>query len=303
MLPLGRRNLTVEDGYALGFVVGNATQLRALSLAHNPSLTADGVLPIAAAIAQCPHLSELDLSDTAMLRGETMTGDGSPHRLHPQLDRLEVRCLSVLSDSLRKTKVTSLAVGGVGMGARELHLLAPAWSAVAYGDAPLRLSHLRLGHNKLGDDGAAELARSLARVGSLTVLDLQANRIGCAGAAALAALLETSPRLHVLSLRANRVSSTGAAALAQGCLLAERISWLDLGLNPVGVGGDAGLRRLSTCLATGAAPRLERLSLDGSGLAARHRQWLREAHAARDALSERFGLVPLEVVMVVLQQR
>jgi hypothetical protein len=292
LIQLARRALSVMDGYAVGFVVRNSHDLRALSLAHNPALTSDGVFPIAQAIAFCPRLVALDLSDTSMLRRSLMPGDGNPHGLDPRHDWLESRAIAALSNSLGKTVVTDLAVERVGMRKNELHLLASAWASVADGIAPLQLQTLRLGGNALGDDGVAELARSLARVGSLQVLVLDTNRIGCAGAAALAGVLATSPRLRSLSVRANRICAQGTAALARGLALADWLAHLDMGLNPVGVGGDLGTRALADVVASGAATRLERLTFDGSGLGARHGKQLRAAAATRRQLppDPRFGL-------------
>jgi hypothetical protein len=281
LLQLARRGLGVSDGYAVGFIVRNARELRVLSLAHNPSMTADGVLPIVQAVALAPRLLGIDLSHTAMLRRATLPGDGNPHGLEARLDRLDPRAISALAKSLVKTSVVRLSIEGVGMRSNELHLLANAWDTVTDGLGPLRLEALRLGENELGDDGVLELARSLACVGTLNVLDVRSCRVGDRGAAALAGVLETSPRLRVLSVRGNGIGSQGTAALARGLSLADWLAHLDLGRNPVGVGGDAGVRALADVLAGGRAPRLERLSLDGSGLAARHAQRLRKAEVVR----------------------
>lgn len=280
-LQLSRRALDVSDGYALGFIVRNARHLRVLSVSHNPTLTADGVWPIAQAVAMCPCLTSLDLSHISLLRRALTAGDGNPHGLDARHDHLEARALSVLSASLRKTSVRELALEGNAMRQKELHLLSPAWSAVANADQPLLLETLRIGHNELGASGAAELARSLSKVGSLRVLDVRANRIGNAGAAAIAQLLDTAPKLRSLCVRENEISSQGIAALARSTALADWLSLLDLSLNPVGVGGDAGVRALGEVVGNGGAPRLTQVILVSCGLGASHRQRLRAASAAR----------------------
>lgn len=290
VLQLARRDLGVSDGFALGFIVRSTHDLRILSVANNPGLTADGVVPIAQAVAMCPRLAALDLSCTGLLRRGSMPGDGSSHGL--EATRLDARALSALSASLRKTAVVELSVRGVCMRDKELHLLAPAWSAVANGQQPLRLEILRLGQNELGDAGARELARSLCKVGTLRVLDVSANRIGNAGAAALAQLLDTAPRLRVLCARDNQIGAPGVSALARSTELADWLACLDLGANPVGVGGDAGVGALSKVIGSGGAPRLEQVVLDSCGLGKQSRQRLRAASAARRELPPHplFGL-------------
>ncbi|KAG8470759.1 hypothetical protein KFE25_009180 [Diacronema lutheri] len=304
-LQLARRDLAVPDGYALGFIVRHASDLRALSVAHNPALTADGAWPIAHAIAFCPRLTALNLSHTSLLRRAVLPGDGNPHGLDAQRNRLDARAVALLSSSLRKTAVVELAVEGNAMRQRELHLLAAAWASVIGADPPLQLRTLRLGHNELGDPGAIELARSLARVGSLRVLDVRANRIGDGGAAALARVLDTAPRLLVLCARANQIGARGTAALAPSLALAHWLARLDLGQNPLGVGGDEGVRALCETLGAGGAVRLEELCLDGSGLGARHKQRLQAAHDTREALPAHPTLgrrMPLHILTVASEK-
>ena len=116
------------------------------------------------------------------------------------------------------------------------------------------LSHLEMGSNLLGDDGALELAAGLMEGGrNLTWLSLHSNGIGDAGAEALAGALARHPTLRTLSLWENDIGDAGVAALAAALAGNQALEELSLALNPRV--GDAGLASLAEALAADNALR------------------------------------------------
>ena len=96
------------------------------------------------------------------------------------------------------------------------------------------LTDLNLRLNNIGDKGAAALGKALEVNGVLTNLDLWNNNIGDEGAKALASALRVNAVLKTLDLYANNIRVEGAAAIAQalrgnGVLKSIDLSWNNLG--------------------------------------------------------------------------
>jgi len=290
-IQLSRRSLRSADGPALAFLLKSSPRLEILGLANNPGLTADGMKPIAEAITYCPALVALDVSRTGLLTRTVGPGDGHANSFEARHEKLDPRAAIALAQSLRSRFVKELAVEGLGFRAHSLHLLHRAWSTAGDGKDVMSLLRLRIGDNRLGDEGARELVNSLRRVGTLTEVDVSANGIGDAGAGALRDLLEWSGNLQVLTAAHNRLGPGGLHKIAHALHLATKLVALDLSGNCLVVGGNRGVRALCESLGSAAAPRLRELNLAQAGLTPHHTKML--AHSAM--LRVEVGLVELEV--------
>jgi len=80
--------------------------------------------------------------------------------------------------------------------------------------AKCSIRHVRLGFNRIGDEGAAALATGIHPDTSLTCLDLEGNQIGDDGADAIIAALEASVRRVEVRLQGNPVSADRMEAIA-----------------------------------------------------------------------------------------
>jgi Ran GTPase-activating protein (RanGAP) involved in mRNA processing and transport len=75
------------------------------------------------------------------------------------------------------------------------------------------LTTLDLGWNRIGDEGATELASMLRANATLTTLDLSGNRIGDEGATELASMLGANTTLAKLNLCSNDIDAAGDVLL------------------------------------------------------------------------------------------
>ena len=200
------------------------------------------------------------------------------------------------SASLRQLNLERKGITAAGCAAMAAALLAGNGSSCpAVGGG---IEELLLGHDSIGGEGLAAVlegfsSRRKSGAGSLRSLDLSGCGLeGSAGAAALAAALQPGGGLHgllTLRLDGNEVGPSGVAALApalgsaaslqqlhlQSCSLGSDgaaalaaalpadLTVLDLSGNELGSPGAAAL---AAALAAGAAPRLSKLLLCGSGL-------------------------------------
>ncbi|MFG2948033.1 gala protein [Streptomyces adustus] len=145
-----------------------------------------------------------------------------------------------------------------GLGAAGVARLMPVAAASAHA------THVLLGTNAIGDDGARTVADALADDHGLRTLYLGCNRIGPAGVTALADALSTDGTVRALWLKRNPVGDDGARALA--AMLRRNTALRTLDLVNTGVTTD-GLRALLDVLADRPSP-VERLFLGGNGLTA-----------------------------------
>ena len=91
-----------------------------------------------------------------------------------------------------------------------------ALAAALQGGVAPNLTHLLLGCNSIGRDGAIELAAALYFCPLLLSLDLHGNSVGDDGCVAIGAALTAGavPSLDLLDLSANRIEDRGCIALA-----------------------------------------------------------------------------------------
>ncbi|MGW2821985.1 gala protein [Streptomyces sp. NPDC001443] len=145
-----------------------------------------------------------------------------------------------------------------GLGAAGAARLMPVAAASAHA------THILLGTNAIGDDGARTVADALADGHGLRTLYLGCNRIGRDGVTALADALSTDGTVRALWLKRNPVGDDGARALA--AMLRRNTTLRTLDLVNTGLTTD-GLRALLDALTDRTGP-VERLFLGGNGLTA-----------------------------------
>ena len=131
-----------------------------------------------------------------------------------------------------------------------------------------RLEELCLNANRIGEAGAAALARAATdgALPRLQSLDLDRNRIGDGGVRALAAAVAGGAlaRLEELDLDDNEIGDAGAEALAAACANAAtlpRLTTLELAFNQI---GDGGMRALAAAIAGGGLAALRAVRLAGN---------------------------------------
>ncbi|MFI0965764.1 gala protein [Streptomyces sp. NPDC021080] len=125
-------------------------------------------------------------------------------------------------------------------------------------------THVLLGTNAIGDEGARSVAGSLTDGHGLHTLYLGCNRIGPDGVTALTDALATDGTVYALWLKRNPVGDHGARALA--AMLRRNTTLRTLDLVNTGLTVD-GLRALCETLTNRPSP-VERLFLGGNGLTA-----------------------------------
>ena len=127
---------------------------------------------------------------------------------------------------------------------------------------------------KVGDEGAMEIAKALSSDRSLKLLDLWSNGVGPRGAAALAEALAQNTVLQKLYLNENKLGAEGAASMAKAIASNRALTSLWLSRNGI---GDAGAEALAEQLRNNRARRLEALDLWGNGITSRGGMLLAEA--------------------------
>ena len=131
---------------------------------------------------------------------------------------------------------TTLNVDASNISDQDTQLLA---SALECNDT---LTHLSVAANSIGADGAAHLAKAVARnQGALTLLNLSGNKIGNDGATALAAAMQRSSSLAKLQLANCEIGDEGASMLAEALLRNPRLVQLDMRYNRIGSKGASNL--------------------------------------------------------------
>ena len=118
------------------------------------------------------------------------------------------------------------------------------------------LTHLDLGLNGMGPNGAESLGEVLGQRATLTHLNLSGNLIGPAGAQSLARVLGNVTALVHLDLSGNDIGQEGEQSLVGVLVHSTRLTHLDLGFNEIGADGAESLMMLMQCTA------LTRLNLD-----------------------------------------
>lgn len=145
-----------------------------------------------------------------------------------------------------------------GLGTAGAARLMPVAAASAHA------THVLLGTNAIGDEGARSVAEALTDGHGLHTLYLGCNRIGPEGAIALAGALATDGTVRALWLKRNPVGDDGARAIAATLRRNTALRTLDLVNTGLTTGG---LRALLDAL-TGRPVPVERLFVGGNGLTA-----------------------------------
>ncbi len=216
------------EAISAGFLALSVCALRTLNLRSN-SIGSSGGVKLADWIARCPCLTELDVSGNpigsaaAVAIGKSLESSCSRNNLSV-LDASECRIesagvVALLSRmeslvSLTSLKLAQNSAGDTGAKAVSDFLLRSA--------SGTKLMELNLGDNQIGESGAIELAKGLAKAGSLTEVELKGNLIGPAGGAAVldSLALAGSQRINLVELQDCGIGDRGAEAM--GRLLARR---------------------------------------------------------------------------------
>jgi len=109
------------------------------------------------------------------------------------------------------------------------------------------LTHLDLGLNWMGPNGAERLGAVLGQRTTLTHLNLSGNLIGPAGAQSLARVLGNFTALVHLDLSGNDIGQEGEQSLVGVLVHSTRLTHLDLGFNEIGADGAEILMMLMQC--------------------------------------------------------
>lgn len=228
---------------------------------------AQSAAQLAAALATCNQLQSLKL----MLRhmdAEHATALATTLRQHSTLQSLEVSGAAGDEDLNDEIDTEALCValsGNTTLTALNLRGSSAHGSAAALVHAlqagmPLRLLDLADTFIVEGDDAIA-LARALARISTLTCLDLSGNHIGAAGAAELASALRGLTALQSLDVSRCQMEPADVGAVCNALAGSATLMDLNIGGNTFGAEGGAALGKLlARC------PSLQTLTMLGFGV-------------------------------------
>ncbi|XP_051024520.1 LOW QUALITY PROTEIN: protein NLRC5 [Acomys russatus] len=174
-------NNALGDPTALELAQRLPPQLRVLCLPSS-NLGPEGVLCLAQALEQCPHIEEVSFAENNLAGGVPQFCKRLP--LLKQIDLVSCK----IEDQAAKHLATNL-------------MLCPA------------LEEILLSWNLLGDEAAAELAQVLPQLGQLKKVDLEKNRITACGAQLLAQGLVQGSCVPVIRLWNNPIPADVARNL------------------------------------------------------------------------------------------
>ena len=167
--------------------------------------------PAASVMPSAAPAASIELSPATAAAAATPT-EPPPQPTDAESEAALSRMGSAVLGSLT-AELTSLYLGLRGLTDADLAALGPMLSAARVES----ITTCNLSHNKLGDEGAASLARALSTgAPALQRLALHENRIGDGGMAALAHAMRPggAPGLRELRIGFNQVGDGGIAALA-----------------------------------------------------------------------------------------
>ncbi|CAM4892110.1 unnamed protein product [Rotaria socialis] len=141
---------------------------------------------------------------------------------------------------LRNATLTTLDISSNKIGADGAKQLA---NALANNKT---LTTLNLLFNEIGEDGAKHLADALANNKTLTTLNIAWNKIGNEGAGYLANALDNSKTLTTLDISSNKIGADGAKQLANTLANNKTLTTLNLLFNEI---GEDGAKHLADVLA------------------------------------------------------
>ena len=222
----------------------------------------DKICPPAVVKLSRPFRGEVE-QDSMRVQFLTLNATDRIHHILTQLETMTSRC-----------NITTLDVSKAGITRKDAERLAGVLAQCP------ELSHLNLGGNQLGDEGAARLARVLPLCPALAHLDLCGNWIEDEGTARLAAVLEQCPALSRLDLADNSIRDEGAGKLAGVLPQCPALSHLYLKRNII---GDEGAGRLAEVLPQ--CPALSHLNLSSNEIGEEGKGILEEALSKCPGLS------------------
>ncbi|RLN51872.1 hypothetical protein BBJ29_005873 [Phytophthora kernoviae] len=192
--------------------------LSILNLANN-QFSARGLEALAAFVAQCPNLLQLDVSLNLLVSTSSENG-ASACSLRPLIDILDAKDRKAL-------QVVDLSCTG---------LTDSCISELIRADFSKEIMKLYLRSNALTDETAIMLGNALPHM-KIEVLSLAGNTLGNCGAASLAFVLDQSSTLQTLDLDENQIGQEGIASFyhaISGMAVPFPLRYLHLGRNPNG---------------------------------------------------------------------
>ena len=211
--------------------------LSALTLGQG-SLKLPGLHALAGSLAALSRLSSLDLANNAL-------GDAGAAALAPALPLLagSLRRLCLSGNGFNAEGVAELALTMAGLtGLQALDLDGSLYDGSVSALTPClaqltTLTLLRLGRNRIAEEGLAALVPCLARMTMLQHLGLGGCYMGDEGASpmmsSLGAVLGNLVSLTHLDVSSNELFDVGAAALADGLLHLTALRHLDVAHNGI----------------------------------------------------------------------
>ncbi|GMH51252.1 hypothetical protein TrST_g10856 [Triparma strigata] len=208
-----------NEGMSPNFLPTGGKPLKRIDLVHN-MVCDDGSWALAQALIDNHRVHYIDLCSNLI------TSDGMRH----------------LSTMLRGNgTVTTLKMSANNIGYDGCRAFS---NALIFNDE-LRLRHLELAQNSLGDDGAEALCRGLKGCGTITYLNLDGNRIHDDGAAAIGDMLAHNMIITTLQLAYNKIEGVGVRAIGQALQKNCTLTNLNMNANPL---GPLGLESISVML-------------------------------------------------------
>ena len=208
-----------NEGMSPSFLQTGGKPLKRIDLVHN-LVCDDGCWALAQALIDNHRVHYIDLSSNMI------TSDGMRH----------------LSNTLKKNgTVLTLKMNSNNIGYDGCRGFS---DALIFNDE-LRLRHLELAKNSLGDDGAEAICLGLKGCGTITHVNLDGNEIHDDGAAAIGDMLAQNMIITTLSLSYNQIEGPGARAIGEALQKNCTLTTLKLSANPL---GPVGLESISVML-------------------------------------------------------
>lgn len=231
-------------GCALADSIAALPSIESINLREN-NLTDVALEPLLLALARCPHVLELDISENkvdAKAAGALALLLAAPgcalQRL--TLDNSDVddqECLKFVACLEANQSLLTLDLSNNLLGSHELvHGATTGGEALAaFLNAPqCRLHTLSLAWNKIRHKSAMHLASALATNTTLTHLDLSYNGLGTMAGEVLGASLLDNTRLETLLLKSSSINATACISICVGVSQNASMRHLCIDLNPIG---------------------------------------------------------------------
>lgn len=233
-LVLRDNELPPEASVPLARLLGRNNSFTEVDLAGN-ALACQGIQQIAQALKRNTSIASLNLRDNLI------GADGASHLARALQGNSTLTELNLGNNRIQDDGVRALA-RALSHDTSPGHLSNPDLSSsLRSGSSWARnsacrssLHTLSVGHNQLGDEGAAHIAALLHDNQVLTRLDLRTNKIKAAGAREIArALKQPSTRLVELDIQQNGIGHEGARYFSEALLVNKSLRILNLHGNSI----------------------------------------------------------------------